>query len=64
MSPLPLGKIQAMLDQLDNLHSKQETMKISEAMDNTYDQIYYKQHKLLIDFLSNELKLFYKYVIK
>ena len=58
MSPLPLGKIQAMLDQLDNFYSKLESMKISEAMDNTYDQRYYKQHKLLIDFLSNELKVF------
>ena len=32
MSPLPSDKFQSMLDQLDHFYSKQESMKISEAM--------------------------------
>ena len=55
MSPLPPEKFKLMSDQLDNLHSKQEVMKISEVMDTTYDQISDKQQKLLIYSLSKKL---------
>ena len=55
MSPLPPEKFKLMLDQLDYFHSKQEVMKISQVMDNTYDQISDKQQKLLIYSLSNKL---------
>ena len=37
---------------------------MSQAMDTPYDQIYDKQHKLLIDFLVKKLKFFKKNVIK
>ena len=52
MSPLSPDKFQAMLDHSYHLHSKQEAMKISEAMDNPFDQRSEKQHKILIDSLS------------
>ena len=55
ISPLPPDKFQSMLDQLDNFHSKQEVMKISEVMDTPYDQGSDKQQKLLIDYLYKKL---------
>ena len=54
MSPLPTKTFQAILDQF---YSKREAIKISEAMYNPYDQRYDKQHKLLIDYLANELTI-------
>ena len=43
ISPLPPDKFQSMLDQLYTFYSKQEVMKISEAMDTPYDKISDKQ---------------------
>ena len=57
MSPIPPEKFQSMLDQLDNFHSKQEVMKISEVMDTPYDQISDKQQKLLNGYLSKKLTM-------
>ena len=54
---LPSGQFQAMLDQF---YSKQEVMKISEAMDTPYYQRYNKKHKLLIYYLVNKLEVFRK----
>ena len=39
-------------------YSKQEALKISESMNTPYAQISDKQHKILVDSMSNELKLF------
>ena len=58
MSPLPPEKFKLMLGQLDYFHSKQEVMKISQVVDNTYDQMSDKQQKLLIYSLSNKLTVF------
>ena len=57
MSPLPTKTFQAMLDQF---YSKREAIKISEAMYNPYDQRYDKKHKLLIDYLANELTIIWE----
>ena len=43
-----------MLDQLDHFFSKQEALKITEAMDTPYNQISDKQYKLLIVSLSKK----------
>ena len=43
---------------LGHLYSKQEAMKISEAMNTPNDQRSDKQHKISIDSLANEMKLF------
>ena len=47
-----------MLDQLDTFYSKQEVMKLSEAMDTPYDQRTDKQQRLLIDSLFKKLTVF------
>ena len=57
MSPLPPEKFQYMLDKLDNFHSTQEVMKISEVIYTPYDQGSDKQQKLLIDSLSNKMTM-------